>query len=430
MKTLSKLTQLLLVALLVLLVVVGLTTGIEILEIHTVVMNFFGEEKKSDALGLVGVCIGGVLLALNALVAHRRTEASLSAAEAQAEAAKQHVKANEHTGRGQLQERLRHAIEHLGRPAPAVRLGGVYELFHLAHDARELGQTVLDILCAHIRHTTDQVKYREQFASKPSSEIQSILTLLFVRAYPVFHGLPIDLQGSWLRGVDLREARLHKADLKGADLSSSNLCDARLERATLTETILKEARLERACLQEADFTLAEMQGCNLSHARLQGATFLGASLAITRFVCAQLQGADLCDAEMCGATLSHAKMQGARLSRTYLQGATLGGADFRGASSTTWSDEDAFVDRINKSIGVESDFSETIGAGNMVKGGVERQTDGVVDENKREALRSILMQHIGRPLTVIVPEERGVVVGCFSAKEAAVMISKHERHVL
>ena len=90
-----------------------------------------------------------------------------------------------------------------------MRLGGAYELFHLAEDAEDtenLRQTVLDILCAHIRQTTGESKYREAHRSKPSEEIQSLLTLLFVQEHEVFKGYHIDLQGSWLNGAISRSA--------------------------------------------------------------------------------------------------------------------------------------------------------------------------------------------------------------------------------
>ena len=68
----------------------------------------------------------------------------------------------------------------------------LYELFHLAEDATEdakkLRQTVLDILCAHIRQTTGERKYRRTHKSKPSEEVQSLLTLLFVQEYEVLQG--------------------------------------------------------------------------------------------------------------------------------------------------------------------------------------------------------------------------------------------------
>ena len=67
-------------------------------------------------------------------------------------------------------------------------------------DTKELRQTVLDILCAHIRRTTGEKKYREDYPSKPSEEVQSLLTLLFVQDHKVFKGCHINLQGSWLNG--------------------------------------------------------------------------------------------------------------------------------------------------------------------------------------------------------------------------------------
>ncbi len=93
---------------------------------------------------------------------------------------------------------MKNAIEHLGHESVSVRLGGAYELFHLAEDAKKLRQTVLDILCDHIRQTTGERKYRRTYKSKPSEEIQSLLTLLFVQEYEVFKGLRVDLQGSFL----------------------------------------------------------------------------------------------------------------------------------------------------------------------------------------------------------------------------------------
>ena len=64
----------------------------------------------------------------------------------------------------------------------SVRLGGVFtNCFHLAEDTIEWRQTVLDILCAHIRRTTCEKEYQDKYQQEPSEEIQSILTLLFVQ---------------------------------------------------------------------------------------------------------------------------------------------------------------------------------------------------------------------------------------------------------
>ena len=85
------------------------------------------------------------------------------------------------TEQGQRQERLKNAIEHLGHEKDSVRLGGAYELFHLAKESEEMRESVFDILCAHIRRTTGENKYRKTYGSKPSEEVQSLLNLLFVK---------------------------------------------------------------------------------------------------------------------------------------------------------------------------------------------------------------------------------------------------------
>ena len=122
--------------------------------------RLFGVCDKYEVLKFLGIGMGGVLLALQALASHRRAKAMENAANQQA-------KATRNTEQGQRQERLKNAIEHLGHKSDSVRLGGAYELFHLAEDNPELCVTVLDILCAHIRSTTGEDEYRKTHKAKP-----------------------------------------------------------------------------------------------------------------------------------------------------------------------------------------------------------------------------------------------------------------------
>ena len=138
------------------------------------------EEPKYEALKFLGIGMGGLLIALQALMSYRRAKAMEDAVEK--------------TEQGQQQDRLKNAIEHLGHKSDSVRLGGAYELFHLAKDIKELRQTVLDILCAHIRQTTGDEGYQKMHKSKPSEEVQSLLTLLFVQENEVFKDCHINLQ--------------------------------------------------------------------------------------------------------------------------------------------------------------------------------------------------------------------------------------------
>ena len=192
------------------------------------------KKKKFEVLKFLGIGMGGILLALQALASHKRAKAMEDAARAQAQATEQQAKANRTTEQGLRQERLKNAIEHLGSSSASVRLGGTYELFHLAKDTEKWRQTVLDILCAHIRGTTSGKEYREQYEARPSEEVQSLLTLLFVDEPDVFEGLHINLWGSWLHGAKLLGTQLQRADFAKARLRGATLSAAQLQGADLT----------------------------------------------------------------------------------------------------------------------------------------------------------------------------------------------------
>ena len=168
------------------------------------------ESEKNKILTFLGLGIGGILVVMEV--------AALSGA------VNEQAKANQNTEQGQMQERLKNAIEHLGHASDSVRLGGAYELIHLAIDTKNLRWTIWEMLCDHIRLTTSKKEYREKYKSKPSEEIQSLLNLLFVQKYEVFKGLYINLKGSWLNGADLIRARLHGANLTSARLQGGQTC--------------------------------------------------------------------------------------------------------------------------------------------------------------------------------------------------------------
>lgn len=267
-----------------------------------------GSTKRYEALKFLGIGMGGVLVGLQALMSYKRAKAMEDTAKAQARATEHQATANQNTEQGQRQERLKNAIEHLGHESDSVRLGGAYELFHLAEDTAELRRTVLDILCVHIRRTTGEGEYREKYKMTPSEEIQSLLTLLFVQEHNAFKDARADLRGSWLNGaildrahlektnlmgIYLRQASLHKACLGGAWLGGANLQEAMLARAHMQGAVLITAHLERAVLEAASMQGVILLGANLQDANLRAARLQGAVFDNTRLQSANLSGAQL-----------------------------------------------------------------------------------------------------------------------------------------
>ncbi len=402
--------------------------------------ELLGLSSKSEVLKFIGIGMGGVLIALQALMSYKRAKAMEDTAKAQADAVM-------NTEQVLRQERMKNAIEHLGHDKDSVRLGGAYELCHLAKDTPELCQTVLDILCAHIRQTTGESAYQEPHQSKPSEEVQSLLTLLFVQEHEIFKGCRINLQGSWLHGADLREARLEKAvltraylqgsDLRKAHLQGTDLWDVNLQGANLWEANLQEAKLWKANLQGAKLLATNLQGANLWEANLQGEDLRYANLQGANLWKANLQGANLWKANLQGVDLWKANLQGAHLWEANLQGTNLGRAQMQEA--TLWKAnlkgvrcEDrryfrsSFEDRIRESIGKETDTSGVIFEGGLSQGIVDSIVEGLSDDREKK-LREELKPHIGKPPSSQLPENSGAITGTYSKEEAEKWIAEYNK---
>ena len=406
------------------------------------------QNEKNKILTFLGIGMGGILLALQAVIANKRAQAMVDAATAQAEA-------NENTERGQRQERLKNAIEHLGHASDSVRLGGAYELFHLAQDTPDLRQTVMDILWAHIRRTTGEAEYREKHPSKPSEEVQSLLTLLFIQEYKVFKNCRINLQGSWLNGANLEGARLEKAvmtqaylqrarlwaarlgeaDLKAAHLHGANLMSARLSgailmKAHLHRAILSGARLTGAFLvgahlPAADMTLARLSEARLNSARLHGADLTRAHLEGAILLAAHLPGAYLNGTYLHGADLTDTRLHGAILIETCLQGAKLDSAQLQGVRSYVEDMLPPFADRMRNAINKESDLSEATFTGGLSREDLDYFVKDLSDE-KAGLLRAKLERHIDKPASNQLPEDSDAITGAYTKEEAEEWIAEYE----
>ena len=399
----------------------------------------FGESKKIEILKFLGVGMGGVLLMLQVWMSHKRAKAMETAAIAQVKATEQQARSNENAENGQRQERLKNAIEHLGHQSDSVRLGSAYELVHLAEDIEHFRQTVLDILCAHIRRTTGEPAYRENHRGKPSEEVQSLLTLLFVQKGKVFKDHKATLTESCLIGAELFGARLQEAhlvctQLQGANLGTASLQGANLARAQLQEAQLWGAQLQganlwSARLQVVNFLGAQLQGADLSETQLQGAALVGTSLQGANLARAQLQGANLSRASLQGADFIGAQLQGADLSEAQLQGANLLEASLEGADANAdpGLPDITFEERIRSRIDQNSNLIKAMFGGGLSEEDVNSLVEGF-DNLKANRLRAKLEPHIGLPPSFELPEGSGAVTGMYTGEDAEIWIAELRAH--
>ncbi len=142
----------------------------------------------------------------------------------------------------------------------------------------------------------------------------------------------LDLTGTDLGGLDLKEAELSRVDLSSANLNATTLSDANLRNSDLSSAVLNQvnfrnADLHKAILNRVSMLAADLRGADLSRtsitfARLPGSKLDGAILHEARF-----DGAEVGDASLVGAELVHAYLVGADFNGANLDDADLSLAD-------------------------------------------------------------------------------------------------------
>ena len=95
-------------------------------------------------------------------------------------------------------QRFSSGVELLGNANESARIGGVFNLFFLSYDFFDYREPVCEILCSHIRTITSDKDYQEKYKENPSTEVQTILDLLFPKynskdnRYLSYHIYPIN----------------------------------------------------------------------------------------------------------------------------------------------------------------------------------------------------------------------------------------------
>ncbi|PZO42653.1 MAG: hypothetical protein DCF19_06325 [Pseudanabaena frigida] len=136
----------------------------------------------------------------------------------------------------------------------------------------------------------------------------------------------IDLRQIVLKNANLTGVKIVKVDLRGADLTNANLTDANLSFSNLSEANLTQANLLRVNLFQAKLVSAILQKVELMKSNLSEADFTSANLNGANLVLANLRKANLGKAN-----LRESNLSAANLSDAILEGADLSLADLRSA---------------------------------------------------------------------------------------------------
>jgi hypothetical protein len=189
--------------------------------------------------------------------------------------------------------RLTAAIGQLGSSNSNVRVGAIFALGSIAHDAAYQQPAIIDLLSDFIRGQTGGSGRpgtgQCDPESDPAPDVMAALTVLGQRDPAQDGQATIALEGACLDNAILEGLNLSGADLDGAcfvdaalvrtDLANANLADADLTGAQLQETRLAGARLEFANFSSASLEHADLDNVAPGYATFTRADLSGASVA-------------------------------------------------------------------------------------------------------------------------------------------------------
>jgi hypothetical protein len=174
-----------------------------------------------------------------------------------------------------IEERLTAATRLLGDERLDVRLDAIDALEAVAHDSKDYGLAVMDMLTAYARtwapRPIDPPPPLEDIQLE--RDVQAVLTVIerekWADQWPEPEILPLTCFN--LDQTDLRGARIKGTTRIPLCLSGSDLSDAKLNDARLARTDMRGADLTGANLSNANLENAQLEGANLSGAILYGA---------------------------------------------------------------------------------------------------------------------------------------------------------------
>ena len=236
--------------------------------------------------------------------------------------------------KSQRDSRFSKGIELLGNANESARTGGAYSLCFLAKEyPTDFAKPVFEILCSHIRTLTSSSAYRAEHMTKPSNEVQSIMSLLFREGKFISYlsNAYVDLSNCYFEGIFLQEANLENVNFSYTHLENSHLYNANLRGTTLnyaylSGSILSEANMEHAeinqgSMENTTFMSAKMdsvkiKGCNVSLSDFSGAILTNALMFNSNFKSVSFIDADLSEASLGSSDFSYSQFIRTKLYHT------------------------------------------------------------------------------------------------------------------
>lgn len=265
-----------------------------------IIVDYFGintmEENllKWEVIKGIGYALGLMLLAWQVLNTSRRADA----AEKNAETA---LKAN-------TEQRYHNAVSHLSNENESIRIGAIYNLYHISQSTKTYDETIFDMFCVHLKSDNSKMLDKKETIQISKKEKQIMIDKLFrVEEEKRIVAEPdsIDISGADLNSIDFSDAYLRNAKLTGVNIDLCIFDRADLTGATLPSELggtksMLGAKLDNIKL----YTKTNMRGLKLQPSELQKGNKKASSLVNSVLLSVDLSNADLTEVNLTGANFN------------------------------------------------------------------------------------------------------------------------------
>lgn len=174
-----------------------------------------------------------------------------------------------------IEQRYHNAVEHLSNESESIRIGAIYNLYHISRNMDEYDQTIFDMFCAYLKR-----KKTIQISKKEKQIVVDKLCRGEGKKRIISEPDSIDISSADLSGIDFSNADLRNAILKGANLDGCVFDGADLTKAELPAELNVIKSMKGAILDEIElYTGTDMEGLQLQASSLKNSRLLYVNLS-------------------------------------------------------------------------------------------------------------------------------------------------------
>lgn len=310
------------------------------------------KDRNGELLKLVLTVIGGLGVLYSLYLSYKRMQATNIGLDLQSIAINKQSEQLELSRNGQVDERFKNAVEHLGNEKEPIILGGIVELHQIAkEDKDKYAAVVFNILTSFVR---SNLKVKNKVDENFSPTIaQTIIDFLFKNEGLILYAdLKANLSFCNLLSLDLSNSKFIKADfsfsLIPSEISNVDFSNSKFGKTEFTISKIKNTTFKGSDFHECFFNLCEFDDVDFSDSEMKVQKFISSKFYNVKFENSNLYEIDfiLChfdDLFLDKSVVLHSKFFGSNFINSFFTNSELTNVDFLASGfSLTFFNSDCF----------------------------------------------------------------------------------------